>query len=132
MKRLFCIWPTFFKENKHCLTYLTIQAVVILTEPGQRSVLQSNSTFHTAIMYEQKKMTVCSASLKSITRVYKTSTLLYRSCAALAHFSGTFGFRHHWVKRKEKLEFYFKKLFLNLCLRRLVLVWTDGLDKQTK
>ena len=87
---------------------MTIQAVVILTEPEQRSV-QSNSTFQTAIMYEQK----------SITRVYKTSTLLYRSCAALAHFSGTFGLDIIEIKEKKNLfeavnfEFMHKKVWFD-------------------
>ena len=37
----------------------------------------------------------------------KTSTGLYRSCAALAYFLGTI----NWNKKKEKLEYYLKEFY---------------------
>ena len=52
----------------------------------------------------------------------KTSTGLYRSCAALANFSGTFDLI---LFEAVNLEFIVEKVQFGL-------VWIDGLDKWTK
>ena len=54
--------------------------------------------------------------------VTRTSTGLYRSCAALANFSGTFDLI---LFEAVNLEFIVEKVQFGL-------VWIDGLDKWTK
>ena len=52
----------------------------------------------------------------------KTSTGLYRSCAALAHFAGTFDLI---LFETVAFELFVEKVWFGL-------VWIDGLDEQTK
>ena len=52
----------------------------------------------------------------------RTSTGLYRSCAALAHFSGTFDLI---LFEAVAFELFVEKVWFGLC-------WIDGLDEQTK
>ena len=54
----------------------------------------------------------------------KTSTGLYRSCAALAHFSGTFDLI---LFEAVTFEFIVKKVWFGLGWN-----WIDGLNKKTK